>query len=111
MKRRQLITCDEARPTNKQHTSPCSDCPWARAALQGWLGGLSADKWVKAVHGEAMIECHTILDKQCAGAAIYRANVAKLCRTNDILCLPSDRTTVFSSPSEFTLHHSRIGVK
>lgn len=101
----QLITFDKARPRKKQHTSPCSDCPFARKSLHGWLGRMSAEEWIEAVHGEALIDCHTISNQQCAGAAIYRANVCKSCRFDFQLKLASDKITVFASPFEFLLHH------
>jgi len=36
---------------------PCNDCPWRRKSCAGWLGPFGI--------------------KQCAGAAVYRANVCK----------------------------------
>ena len=74
MKRR-LISSDEATPAGKQPIRPCSDCPWARASLPGWLGGLSTREWLELAHGEVRIECHVHPDAECAGAAVYRANV------------------------------------
>lgn len=98
---KQLITADEA----PQITKPCSDCPWARHALAGWLGALSADEWLAAAHGEATADCHALKGPQCAGMAIYRANVAKLPRDPKALKLPADREAVFATPSEFKEHH------
>ena len=40
-----MITANEAKPTKKQHTSPCSDCPWRRDSVKGWLGEMSAQEW------------------------------------------------------------------
>lgn len=107
MTRRQLISSDEAAEAKGQHEKPCSDCPWARAALHGWLGGLSVDEWLAAAHGEANIECHALQGAQCAGAAIYRANMCKLPRDPDILRLPANRASVFATPMEFREHHSQ----
>ena len=42
---------------------------------------------------------------QCAGAAIYRANVCKSPRDGSLLKLPADRETVFADKSEFWEHH------
>lgn len=103
---RQLLTYHDARPRKTQHKSPCSDCPFARASLRGWLGSSTMGEWIAAVHGEALIECHTT-DKQCAGAAIYRANVCKLPRDLDLLRLPADKVTVFANPKEFRSHHEK----
>lgn len=102
----QLKTYHDAVPTKVQHTRPCSDCPWARTALPGWLGNMTAEDWVQAGHSDGIIECHTT-DKQCAGAAIYRANVCKAPRDPNALRLTPDVTRVFKSPQEFREHHER----
>lgn len=103
---RRLIASDEAVPVYHQPTRPCSDCPWARAALPGWLGGASTDEWLQAAHGEARIACHALVGPQCAGAAIYRANVCKSVRDPSLLKLPTDRQAVFATPLEFAKHHA-----
>lgn len=113
--RGKLITSDRAQPVAKQITKPCSDCPFARASLRGWLGPLDADAWVRLAHGEGYSECHTTFIRDngedrpadCAGLAIYRANVVKVPRDPEALILPSDKTLVFASPAEFLAHHKR----
>jgi hypothetical protein len=57
------------------------------------------------VHGETKIVCHVYSDVQCAGAAIYRANVCKVPRDRTILELPADGRLVFASAREFLAHH------
>lgn len=104
-KRRQLISSDEAVPASKPLTQPCSDCPWARTALPGWLGGMSIDEWLQAAHSETLVDCHCTTNQQCAGLAIYRANVLKTPRHPSIQRLPADRDTVFTTPDEFRTHH------
>jgi hypothetical protein len=104
---KQLIIGSQAKPSKKQHTSPCSDCPFSRKALPGWLGTLTAEEWVQAVHGEARIDCHTVSNQQCAGAAIYRANVCKSPRDKSLLRLPPNTTKVFSWMTEFIAHHTK----
>ncbi len=106
MKRR-LISSDQATPAPKQLVQPCSDCPWSREALNGWLGDNTADEWVQMAHGETPIECHVHPNVQCAGAAIYRANVCKLSRDPSILRLPADREAVFARSAEFLEHHAK----
>lgn len=96
--RRRLVSSDEATPSRTQHTRPCGDCPWRRDALEGWLGNLTADAWLAAAHGDARIDCHTLIGPQCAGSAIYRANVCKLPRDPATLRLPADRRNVFAEP-------------
>ena len=103
--KRQLLSSDDAVPATYQHTKPCSDCPWSRDSLPGWLGGLTADAWIAGAHGEGQIDCHTLIGAQCAGAATYRANVCKLPRKPDVLRLPVDRDHVFANREEFLDHH------
>lgn len=111
-KKRQLLTNEDAKPRSTQHKSPCSDCPWARKALPGWLGSLTADEWVVVAHGDGVVPCHTVGNQQCAGMAIYRANVCKSVRPQDppAVVLPADRKKVFASPMEFKEHHGKMPV-
>lgn len=103
--KRQLITGAEAIPVKKQHTSPCSDCPFARNSLPGWLGRMSPEQWMMAAHGETFAECHTRISMQCAGMAIFRANVCKSPRSEAILRLPPNQIKVFANNAEFLTHH------
>lgn len=107
MTRRRCLTTADAVPAKGQHTAPCSDCPWARASLKGWTGGVPVEAWIRAAHGGEPIDCHTLTGARCAGAAIYRSNVCKRPRPGeDLFVLPADRRTVFASPREFVDHHS-----
>lgn len=99
------MSSDEATVAVRQHQKPCGDCPWRRDSLPGWTGGLDPNVWVRTAHGEERIECHTMTGVQCAGAAVYRANVCKLTRDPDNLRLPPDRAKVFGRPTEFIEHH------
>lgn len=104
-----MITGDEAIVTKKQHKSPCSDCPFRRDSIPGWLGELTVDDWVRLAHGEGKADCHTQVRGNgegwaCAGLAIYRANVAKSVHDPNALRLPPDRVNVFSF-GEFKKHH------
>lgn len=110
MIKRQLVTGDEATVAQCQHIKPCSDCPFTREALRGWLGSMTLDEWLRSAHGEAQIGCHVYAGAQCAGAAIYRANCAKSCHTPGILKLPKDRKLCFSNQMEFKAHHSMKGL-
>jgi len=103
--KRKLIDSTQATPAPRQITKPCSDCPWARDALNGWHGGNTIDEWLAFAHSETHIECHVHPNVQCAGAAIYRSNVGKLPRDRGLLMLPEDRAMCFASPREFTEHH------
>jgi hypothetical protein len=92
-----------------QHTKPCAECPWRRGACKGWLGPETGypQVYINAAHGEEIIECHLSHINECAGAAIYRANVSKRTRHGGELKLPADTTTVFASPEEFIEHHTQ----
>jgi hypothetical protein len=50
------------------------------------------------------IPCHVHTGAQCAGSAIYRANVCKQ-GDDDCLELEADRKLVFATPNEFSEHH------
>jgi|SRR5208337_961993 len=106
---RQCITTEEAPHSNLQHTRPCTDCPFARTALPGWLGPYKREIWVQLLHGDERIDCHAIKGPQCVGAAIYRANVCKLPRDKSLLLLNPNRTLVFAGPGEFLRHHEKAG--
>ena len=106
--KRQCLTSDDAVFASRPLTRPCSDCPWSRSSLASWLGALSAPEWLKVAHSDAKVACHTTLNQQCAGAAIYRANVAKISRDPTVLRLDADRAAVFATPAEFTDHHGEI---
>jgi len=103
----QLLSGVDATAAKFQHKKPCSDCPWARVALPGWLGKPTAEEWLREAHGESRIDCHTLLGAQCAGAATYRANVGKLPRDPKLLRLESDKVRCFANPAEFKEHHSQ----
>lgn len=104
--RRKLISSDEARPRKTQHTKPCSDCPWRKDALPGWLGGTSIDDWLQIAHGNYHVPCHTTGNQQCAGLAIYRSNVCKRVEP-PLLKLEKDLETVFETPMQFEEHHKK----
>ena len=111
MARRQLVSGNEATPATKQHTKPCGDCPWRKDALPGWLGNMSVDQWLQAAHIETLIDCHTKIGPQCAGAAIYRRNVCKMTHTPAIIRLEPDREKVFTTPMAFKAHHAAAALK
>ena len=103
---RRFKTDADRKQTSAQHKKPCADCPWSRKSLQGWLGSHDANTWIVMAHGEHFIDCHLTKNRQCAGAAIYRANVFKSCRNSLLLELDADRALVFSTPAEFKAHHA-----
>ena len=107
--REKFVSANEAKVTKKQHTSPCGDCPWRRDSIKGWLGDMTAQEWLQMAHGEGKADCHATMQAndepwQCAGLAIYRANVCKSVRDPEAMRLPADRVKVFSF-GEFVKHH------
>lgn len=109
----------------RQHKKPCARCPFRRASLRGWLGGLSPDEFKHNANMDIRMPCHSHLPDgvdyeaaqkrgtpensapQCAGRAIHWANQFKRARGPGILELPQDNETVFSWPHEFLAHHKR----
>ena len=106
-----ITTSDEAVPTTTQPTKPCHDCPFARTAINGWLGGSTKEEWSAIVQDEVAIPCHALKGPQCAGAAILRGNMCKKPRDRSLLVLPPDRDRVFSNTREFEEHHAKSLVK
>lgn len=120
MRQHKLLRSCDAKPFRVQHKAPCSDCPWARKSLKGWLGpnsivewlGVARDYWFKVV-------CHTRKQIngehwECAGAAIFRANTCvrhfgdHSAEGRRLLQLPANKITVFASSAEFEDHHKEI---
>ena len=101
-----MTNSEEAVRTDRQRTTPCHDCPLSRKPLKGWLGGATALEYRSLLHSDQMIDCHTEIGRQCAGAAIYRTNVAK----SAVFRLPRDTKAVFGTPAEFVTHHEKIGL-
>lgn len=94
----------------EQPKKACSDCPWARHSLKGWLGPLDAHQWLALAHGEGRVQCHATKGPrnesyECAGFSIYRANVCKVPHDRKAFKLPADREHVFAGPMEFAEHH------
>lgn len=108
---RKLIASNINNVSNKQHRTPCSDCPFRRDSLPGWLGGIPAEFFTETAHGEGTYNCHVIVNQQCAGMAVYRANVCKTPRYIAALALPADKQKVFAWPTEFLEHHIKLPSK
>lgn len=87
-----------------QPTRPCAVCPVRRDSLPFRDDDAAADL-VAELHSDALVFCASERGNQCAGAAIYRANVCKLPRDRQALRLPVDRDKVFDSSSLLICHH------
>jgi hypothetical protein len=61
---------------------PCVECPLAKTAIPGRLGGYSVDQYLYILHSIADIACHMspgfpdvlATQRSCTGVAMYRAN-------------------------------------
>lgn len=92
--------------------TPCNECPWRRDAEPGYLGPHSPEEWLTLAHFDTPIACHKTIKtplrwegaSQCAGAAAFRANVAKSPRDPRVARGPA-RADVFASNQEFLDHH------
>lgn len=103
--RRVLVTSNEATPTDHQHTKPCSDCPWRRDSVRGWLGPATAEEWIAVAHSDQRVDCHVLVGAQCVGSAIFRANVCKISRDRAVIRAKQDTRTVFAAAQAFIEHH------
>jgi len=106
MPKGKLIASSLNNRSRRQHNTPCSDCPWRRDSLPGWLGGTEVKDFLLLGHRDEKYNCHVIVNQQCAGLAIYKSNTCK--RVDPpLLKLPKDTTKVFATPMEFLQHHER----
>ena len=110
------------RPPTKQ---PCSDCPFRRAAMPGWLGAGSPESFIDCMNRDEPLPCHQTIDyddpdwlekwsaqesgSMCACALIFMANKMQRPRTRGFPTLPPDKTAVFSNTVEFVRYHREAG--
>lgn len=100
---------------------PCSECPFRRTSLRGWLGSrdVTPVDYVLTALSDHDIGCHLspgyptgdlAMIRSCAGLAIFRRNVCKQPRggtaRNAVAIVQPDCTTVFKLPQEFIDHHT-----
>lgn len=116
-----------------QFKKPCNDCPFRRAALQGWLGGAGPEWFVDSALadyadygfpvGPQVAPCHKTIDytdkdwltsqaddaAACAGALIFARNNHKSPRDPErakaVASVERDTEDVFATPQEFIEHH------
>ena len=101
---------------------PCKECPFSRNNnLTGDKpGGAYPAVYIGQSEGPFWLPCHMEKEydgkqtdpskvNQCAGAAIYRANVGVASKMpKQILTLPENKEDVFASHAEFLSHYSDI---
>jgi hypothetical protein len=96
---------------------PCKGCPFRRDITPGALGGGVVETYIGQAFGPFVLPCHsasdydprttTAADPQCAGAAIFRANVGVAgLMPKGIHSLPADPVAVFADAAEFIAHHT-----
>ena len=109
----------------KNLPQPCPDCPWRRSTRPGALGGSPPETFIGQAFGAYVLPCHNACDfgdpdwkakaidtPQCAGAAIFRANVGIGKFLPPVLHkLPSDPGLVFNTAAEFLAHHREIPIE
>lgn len=111
-------------PPKHDVKKPCSQCPWIRTVEPNALGGSDALVYIGQVHGPFFLPCHHDCDfsdpnwkekvdtQQCAGAAIFRANVGIESMMPDFLHkLPADEEAVFSNAAQFIAHHRKVSIE
>jgi hypothetical protein len=99
-------------PTKK----PCVDCPLARTATPGALGGYTVQQYVDVLYSFADIACHLSPgfpnnlpeQRSCTGVAMFRANLgipASGQAAKAVRHVGANREAAFASLEEFTAHH------
>lgn len=102
---------------------PCSDCPFRRKSMPGWLGAGSPESFIDCMQRDEPLPCHQTIDydnphwlvewmhqkngRMCAGALIFMAN--KLQR-HPFQKMDKDYENVFSNTLEFVRHHRESAV-
>lgn len=102
----------------------CPECPWSRQAKPGALGGSPPETYLGQIVGPFLLPCHMHCDfsdpqwrekmdvtAQCAGAAIFRANIGvDTLMPDPIARQPKSTEHVFANAAEFLAHHAGVSV-
>lgn len=103
---------------------PCSDCPFRRKAMPGWLGASSPEGFIDCMERDEPLPCHQTIDydnnphwlvewmhqktgNMCAGALIFMANKVQ---QHPFQRMSKDHENVFSNTIEFVRYHREAGV-
>jgi len=105
---------------------PCSDCPFRRRSMPGWLGAGSPESFIDCMQRDEPLPCHQTIDygdpswlekwsaqeggAMCAGALIFLANKMQRPRARGFPTLPPDKASVFANSIEFVRHHREAAV-
>lgn len=123
VKKFEVVAFVEYRPPTLK---PCSDCPFRRKAMAGWLGAGSPESFIDCINRDDVLPCHQTIDYEdptwkekwiaqeagnaCAGALIMTANMCKRPRDKSFPRMPADKVTVFTTPLEFVRFHREAPV-
>lgn len=113
-----------------EQTRPCSQCPFRRKSLPGWLGAASPEGFIDSALSDELMPCHKTVDyespdwqeemmgedssvQHCAGTRIMYRNLQKRSRNWIFLtlehaaCVASVEPSaeVFATREEFLSHH------
>ena len=96
---------------------PCRECPLARTASPGHLGGYTVEQYIEVMHGPADLACHMSpgfpddrsRQRSCTGLAMYRANARLMPGGKGafeaMLETGPNRELAFATPDQFRKHH------
>lgn len=103
---------------------PCSECPFRKIHMPGWLGPWKAQDIVNFVHRDGGLACHRTVRKDgkdtegvqaCAGAAIHMNKSVKCSKHKDMRELQDKMETapadvidgIIKWPHDFIAHHEQ----
>jgi len=108
---------------NAQRPECCEQCPFARTTPKEYLDtrGQNGPRFVAQAHMNALLPCHMEhpqgkadpegKNRQCAGAAKFRANIGVAEKLKPELGrLPKDTKTVFANEVQLLAHHMGIPI-
>ena len=107
----------------KKLQKPCNECPFSKTIEPGFTGGSDPSVYIGQGHGSFWLPCHKDCDfddpdwkkdtsvQQCAGAAIYRANIERDHLMPKMLHRLPKSDLAFESPEELYAHHKGISLQ
>lgn len=106
----------------ERRKSPCSQCPFRRNSVRGYLGADDPEHFLSLTMRDATMPCHMDIDYSdkdwlttqepdaplCVGALQFQNNFMKLARDPEVARgqrAVGESANVFSNPEEFLVHH------
>lgn len=94
-----------------RHKTPCSECPWRKKSVKGYLGGNTVEAYALPVRHGVPVPCHMsggAKTTMCAGSAIVMQNSCTVPR-DDHQAKQIDKVRksrdVFQFVTEFERYH------